>query len=308
MSSRDEETGADLLLVDPTTGETAPIVVAKGDQQEPERSPDGSTLVYQGSSKEGIPQIFLVDRGRKRHQLTDLTGGAWEPTWSPDGSRIAFAGSTSKRGDSDIFVMDADGRHVRLLAQTPRSDRAPDWSPDGSTVAFHAAGGDGSPGVRGGIWAVSLHDGSQTRLTRNGAWGDEGPAWSPDGRSIAFTRVVGRVGPARIPVGHVWLMRADGTRLTPLGDDSSWGWRFGEPRAIWSPDGNSIAFPATGCACIEVVDVRSEESSTLSVVPLDPPGWCTPGPRWCRSGPSRLLGLSWSIEGILGCWGCVKTP
>ena len=54
--------------------------------------------------------------------------------WSPDGSKIAFYAAAD--ADYDIYVMDADGRNVTKLTQSPSSDRFPTWSPDGRRAAF----------------------------------------------------------------------------------------------------------------------------------------------------------------------------
>lgn len=65
------------------------------------------------------------------------------PVWSPDGSQIAFLSNrdTSSQG-FQIFVMDADGSHVRAVG--PRKWPLmlwPEWSPDGSEILFSAGGG-----------------------------------------------------------------------------------------------------------------------------------------------------------------------
>lgn len=58
-----------------------------------------------------------------------------DPTWSPDGSRLAFASSTAE-GDYDIYVCDADGKNLKVIADTPADEHAPSWSPDGKSLAF----------------------------------------------------------------------------------------------------------------------------------------------------------------------------
>jgi Tol biopolymer transport system component len=60
------------------------------------------------------------------------------PSWSPDGAKIAFGRSfRSQDGPAGVFVMDANGSHVRRVPYTPRINgrRAgidvafPDWRP-----------------------------------------------------------------------------------------------------------------------------------------------------------------------------------
>lgn len=110
-----------------------------------------------------------------------LTRDAWqEAVWSPDGRKIAFArGSRSCRagvgcvGNTDLYVMNADGRLQRRLTRAPRDNSAPAWSPDGRKIAFLSTR-DGNPEIY-----VMNPDGTEQRnLTRNPTE-DRLVAWSP---------------------------------------------------------------------------------------------------------------------------------
>ena len=288
-AAQDEGAGPDLYRVDPATGGIELILSSTTEElREPERSPDGSRLVYQSEAPVGIPQIFVLEDGRSR-QLTHLLGGAFEPAWSTDGSQIAFAaGSYRGRGqrrDTDIFVMDADGSHIRRVAGTARNDGHPDWSADGSRIAFHSRNHSGIP--RGVIWVVSVHDGELTRLTRgNGA----DPAWSPDGRRIAYSRLPGSGINGRMPFAPLWVMRAVGTGKRAL---HRWRRRWGvcEFDPSWSPDGSSIAFidRGSGSSRIGIIDVRTRESTYLAT-------------------PHSVADLSWGSEGLIASMGDALDP
>ncbi len=62
--------------------------------------------------------------GSERRQLTDR--GA-EPVWSSDGRTIAF--HSSRDGNPEIYVMNADGSGQRRLTHTPSLDISLAWSP-----------------------------------------------------------------------------------------------------------------------------------------------------------------------------------
>jgi TolB protein len=155
------------------------------------------------------------------------------PSWSPDGRRIAFHRYVRGR-NSEIFVVDADGRNERRLTRHPAEELWAVWSPDGRRIAFVS--------TREGNWEVFVmnSDGTRVRQLTHRLASTElnvTPAWSPDGRLIAFSST-------RTPENpEIWVVRPDGKGLrrltrTPgnvdvLGDD-------GFP--AWSPDGSRIVF------------------------------------------------------------------
>src|SRR5688572_15510070 len=55
------------------------------------------------------------------------------PHWSPDGRRIAY--QSNRTGNSEIYVMNADGSGVVQLTHTAAVDENPAWSPGGQHIA-----------------------------------------------------------------------------------------------------------------------------------------------------------------------------
>ena len=67
--------------------------------------------------------------GRGLCKLTDTPEMHNEdPQWSPDGRKLAFT-RTAPRGNSEIYVMNADGSAQTNISQHRAEDVAPAWAP-----------------------------------------------------------------------------------------------------------------------------------------------------------------------------------
>lgn len=153
------------------------------------------------------------------------SGRDLSPAWSADGRRIAFERRT-RRGGSDIWVMDANGSHERRVTGTAGAERHPTWSPDGTRLAYGAASG---------IYMVASSGGPSSFVVAGA-----NPAWSPDGARIAYTSDAVADGDYPMgPHGGVWTVAPDGSgaqriRMTTYAADPD-----------WSPDGARVALDLT---------------------------------------------------------------
>jgi TolB protein len=64
----------------------------------------------------------------------------YNPAWSPAGTKIAF--QSTRDGNAEIHVMNADDTGQTNLSDNPAFDTDPSWSPDGTKIAF-TSGRDG---------------------------------------------------------------------------------------------------------------------------------------------------------------------
>ena len=138
-------------------------------------------------------------------------------------AQIAF--SSTRDGNSEIYVMDADGNNQIRLTNHPEADNQPSWSPDGRRIAFFSNRNGGNEQIY-----VMDSNGKNVKLLTNGSLGTN-PAWSPDGQTIAYNWDV---------EGHsgIILIAPDGSNRRILAGDIPV--LDGEP--AWSPDSQRIAF------------------------------------------------------------------
>ena len=121
--------------------------------------------------------------GSNQTRLTDNPAFDGCLSWSPDGKKIAFASRRDGNseifyGNSEIYVMNADGSNQTRLTNNPSFDMAPCWSPDGKKIAFYSLRNDVPPEKDERLWYemnaeiyVMNADGSeQKNITNNPAY------------------------------------------------------------------------------------------------------------------------------------------
>jgi Tol biopolymer transport system component len=176
---------------DPTQPVTQPVLLRTGDERYPSYSPDGTQIAFRGdldlAEPSGDEEIYVMNAdGTNVRQLTSNADFDSAPSWSPDGRRILFerapAGTFTpgtEAQEKDIYVMRADGTHVRRLTDSPGLDEGPEFSPDATKIAFSSAR-DGQQE----IYVMDADGSNPRRLTDNPAR-DESPDWQTlpfDGR------------------------------------------------------------------------------------------------------------------------------
>ena len=173
--------------------------------------------------------------------------------------KIAF--SSTRDGNSEIYVMDSDGRNQVRLTDDPANDLDPSWSPDGERIAFVSNRERGQEQ----IYVMDSDGGNPMRLTNDST--HQEPAWSPNGDKIAYVRNRGG--------RQIWIMDADGgnqTQLTEVGQNR---------HPAWSPDGGRIAFRSlkNGAAGLFVMEKNGSNPKRLA-----PDRNITSNPAWSPDG------------------------
>jgi Tol biopolymer transport system component len=114
----------------------------------PSWSPDGRYIAYFSTRlvPAGRVEVWRMDAdGSNKTRLTDgnwlernldsIRARSWGLSWSPNSKEIAFP--SNRDGNSEIYVMDWDGKNARNLTSSPGSDEFdPAWSLDGNWIAL----------------------------------------------------------------------------------------------------------------------------------------------------------------------------
>ena len=197
-------------------------------------------------SGEYATQIFTMwADGSQPRQLTHLPFSAWLPTWSPDGKQIAFFhfDDVSLRG---LYIMGSSGEGLFSPVQSSGGYSAPHWTPNSEWITYE------SLGTRTAIFRIR-RDGSQIETLYDTPADDflaTQAGWSPAG-----TGIVVHVAEAYEQVIH-HVQPAEGSEqvISPSDIFSS--------SAIWSPDGEWIAYVSYQRDFNDVYRVRPDGSGT----------------------------------------------
>lgn len=223
--------------------------------------------------------IFTLDLATGR--VRQLTSGAnhhdQHPKWSPDGTRLSFV--SSRGGNFDLYVMNADGTNVQRITDHPANDFDPMWMPDGQSLVFSS-----ERDSRSDLYRVWLTDRHVDRLTQHFVGRAIMPNVSPDGTSVAFAaQTLQRLNFWEFQV-HVLDLGTGKTRALDNSGGACW--------PSWSPDGTRLANvllskePST-------LQIRNADGSNAREIATDAKRWAY-YPDWSRDG--RMIAFSVSPQ------------
>jgi dipeptidyl aminopeptidase/acylaminoacyl peptidase len=223
------------------------------------------------------------------------------PAVSPDGKQIIFTRTwvdkVADRYNSNLWIVDVEGKRLRELTPGNWRDSSPLWSPDGKKIAF-ISDRDGASQIHV-MWLDTREVAQLTHVENTPG----SLSWSPDGKNLAFTMFIPDEKPIlsvklpRRPKGAKWAepaiiidrlsWRSDGRGPLPKGNshifiiDAEVG---GTPSQLtsgdyshsgpeWSVDGKKIYFSAIrkpepeyqqGDSEIYSVDIKTLEIKALT--------------------------------------------
>ena len=170
-----------LFIYDLRSGASHEIFTADTVWEAPNWSPDGTYLI--SNSGGHIYKFVLKPDGTsetpQKLAIPDDHRCNNDKAISPNGKMLAFSANVPPQRGSQVFLANADGSDVKLMAADSPS-YFHGWSPDNKTLAFVAQrNGSGQYD----IYSMPAGGGPEQRLTED-IHQDDGPDYSPDGKWI----------------------------------------------------------------------------------------------------------------------------
>ena len=197
----------------------------------PRVSPDNSRIAFSSLGREGF-QIRMYSLLLGRMVTFSGAGGTnLSPAWAPNGKDIAY--SSSRSGDPEIWISDANGSLARRITTFRGPDVSPAFNPrTGAQIAW-ISGRTGLPQLY-----IMDTDGSAVQRMTDGGYATS-VSWSPNGQFLAFAWDR-KYGPGAPGGQDIYVMEIATKKWIQLTHD---GGRCDFPS--WSPDGRHIVYANT---------------------------------------------------------------
>jgi Tol biopolymer transport system component len=246
---------------------------------------DGLVAFSRGESSDVSFRAALYTMNPDGSNVRQLTTPDWgfgdgDSSWSPDGTKLAFQRDDFAAGNSDLYVINADGSGLLRLTNCsaePHSTTCggyfgPVWTPDGRSLVLTRCCVTRSDGVHQTIDIIGADGTGLRALTYdpNPNGGDEAPTISPDGQWVAFSRVIASR-PGQVTGIAMFLVRTDGSGLHQITPSNLW-----VDEKDWSPDGSRIVFTShagsNGKAFRADIDTIAPDGTHLTTLTSTTPG------------------------------------
>jgi TolB protein len=272
MTAKDRLTGPEQIwILSHPGGEARQLTNDFNDYRSLSLNPDSSAIVAVQSVR--ISTTWVVP-GVDSVRAKQIAAGRYDTlAWTPEG-RIVYASNES--GNSDIWIMDADGSNHKQLTFDSHTDLQPVVSPDGRYVVFIS---DRAGALN--VWRINLDSSNLKQLTTDVT--AESPYFSADGKWVLYTDFShGKI--------SLWKVPTDGGNAMRITENVSWS-------PAVSPDGKLIASyyvpDETGAGKLAVIPFEGGPPMKLFDI-------ISPVVRWTSDG--RSLTYILDRKGISNIW------
>jgi len=206
----------------------------------------GSTVIYVKNLKSGAPPR-RISAG-----VADSLHAESDVAWSPDSQKIAFLSDAAKKGQLQLYVINATGGTAKTLTNVKGFLANPGWSPDGKTIAVlftenttrasgplvaetPATGEIKDAFFEQRLAVVDVPTGKLTQITPADTYIYEYD-WSPDGKHFVASSALGNGD------NNWWVAELSTLDATTGLLKSIYKPKLQIANPVWSPDGKQIAF------------------------------------------------------------------
>ena len=194
----------------------------------PRVSPDNSRIAFAALGRDGF-QLKMYSLLLNRLVAFNSPGSTnISPAWGPNGQQLAF--SSSRSGDPEIWIADAQGAAAHKITSFRGPDVSPTFNPKTGAQIAWISGRTGLPQLY-----IMDADGSGVQRMTDGGYATS-PSWSPNGQFIAYAWDR-KYGPGAPGGQDIYVMEVATKRWIQLTHDIG---RCDFPS--WSPDGRHIVF------------------------------------------------------------------
>ena len=213
----------------------------------PKWSRDGQSIYYTSFKGGKTPQLFRYDLRKKGSvRVASFPGMVIGLSLNPGNDLIAT--TLTKDGNSEIYLVDIDGRIRERLTNNREIDVSAQFSPDGKELVFVSTR-DGAPQ----IYKMDRSGQNPQRLTFKGS-NNTTPSWSPKGDKILFGGMDtdGQV--------DIFSVNIDGSGMFRLTYDS----RNNEEPA-WSSNGELVTFTSNRTGRYQIYIMRPDGTKQMQL-------------------------------------------
>lgn len=228
---RHDPDGAELYSISPDGTNLTRLTDTYHNEWWSDISPDDKLIYISSdfgkSERFGGSEIFSLNEAGDFTRITfdsDTSSFNIHPRVSPDGNNLLYCSNClGEEVNSEVILIQADGKNPINLTDHPSQDKYGSWSPDGKKVLFESN--------RTGnfeLYVLDLDTKKLTRLTNN-EYDDKQGDWSVNNEIVFISDRDGDF--------ELFTMNADGSDQQQI--------TFNQDRDVlpsWSPDGSRIAF------------------------------------------------------------------
>ena len=239
QASADGE-GESSLTVSDLNGQTRKLISSNWEWFAPnDWMSDGSAiLTFKGDTANTLELGLVSANGGDFRKLVTLQGQVQNSgssraaaTFSPDGKFVVYT-DISPGEESDLYIMDSEGKSSRTLNSHPAADKWPRWSPDGKHIIFLSNRHGGWA-----LWGTAVDDGETVGdpfLIREGMGNNFFGNWTTHGL-VSWNWVRMR---------DIFLLDVDPETGEPKGKSRQLNYTpsGNNNRPVFAPDGNRLAF------------------------------------------------------------------